>query len=108
MRSRYNNEIHFLVAGDFNRVSVVDVLHSYGALQQICRVATRGEAALQLVLTDLHTFLHPPTALPPLQVDDGKKGKDGDHQALILAPKASSAFKVEREKIANLPPGWKT
>ena len=98
MRAKYNNEIRFLLAGDFNRVDVTEVLDSYGALQQVCGVATRQGAALQLVLTDLHTLLHPPTAVPPLQVDEGKAGKDGDHQAIILAPKAKEAFKVKREK----------
>ena len=97
MRARYN-EIHFLFAGDFNRVDISEVLDSYGALKQICGVATRGGAALQLVVTDLHTFLHPATALPALQVDEEKQGKDCDHKALILAPKASEAFKVQREK----------
>ena len=79
-------------------LSVTEVLDSYGALQQTCGVATRGGAALQLVLTDLHTLLHPPTALPSLQMDEGKAGKDGDNQAIILAPKAKEAFKVQREK----------
>ena len=98
MRARYNNEIHFILAGDFNRVDVTDVLLSYGALHQVCGVATRQGAALQLVITDLHTFLHPPTAKPPIQVDEGSVGKDGDHQTLILAPRASKDFIVQREK----------
>jgi len=67
-------------------------------LHQVCGVATRQGAALQLVLTDLHTLLHPATALPPMQVDEGKQGKDGDHQTLILAPKSGQAFVVKREK----------
>ena len=98
MRARYNNEIHFILAGDFNRVDVTDVLLRYGALHQVCGVATQQGAALQLVITDLHTFLHPPTAKPPIQVDEGSVGKDGDHQTLILAPRASKNFIVQREK----------
>ena len=31
-------------------------------------------------------------------MDEGKKGKDSDHQALIPAPKASKDFVVKREK----------
>ena len=100
IRAKYNNQVHFLMAGDFNRVEVTEILDSYGALHQVCGVATRQGAALQLVLTDLHTLLHPATALPPIQVDEDKQGKDGDHQALILAPKASKAFMVKREKKA--------
>ena len=98
MRARYNNDINFLMAGDFNRVDIQEVLHSYGALQQICDVPTRKGAALQLVLTDLNTHMHPPTVVPALQVDDGAKGVDADHKGLILAPKASSNFSKKREK----------
>ena len=98
IRAKYNNEVHFLVAGDFNRVSVREVLHSYGALQQMCGVPTRKGATLELVLTDLHTYMEPPTLQPALQVDEGAKGKDSDHQAIILAPKASGLFVVQREK----------
>ena len=78
-------------------MSIQDVLLSYGALHQVCDVATRKDAALQLILTDLHTVMYPPTAHPPIQVDDGKKGKDGDHKTLILAPKASKEFVIRRQ-----------
>ena len=98
IRARYDNEVNFLLAGDYNRVSVQDILLSYGCLQQICGVPTRKGATLELILTDLHTYMYAPTIHPPLQVDEGKKGKDSDHQALILAPKASKDFVVKREK----------
>ena len=64
----------------------------------MCSVPTRKGATLQLILTDLHSFMHPPSSHPPLQVDEWKKGVDSDHQALILAPKASSHFVKKREK----------
>ena len=37
-------------------------------------------------------------AQPPMQKDEGAKGMDGDHQTLMLAPKASKEFIVQREK----------
>ena len=98
IRSKYNNEVNFLLAGDFNQVGVQDILDSYGALHQVCKVPTRKGASLQLVLTDLHILMHPPTAQLPIQKDEGAKGVDGDHQALILSPKASAQFVVKREK----------
>ena len=79
-------------------MDVTDVLLSYGALHQVCKVATRQGAALQLVITDLHTFLHPPTSQPPIQVDEGSWEKDGDHRTLILAPKANIDFIVQKER----------
>ena len=64
----------------------------------MCSVPTRKGATLELILTDLHTYYHPPTVLSPLTVDSDKKGKDSDHGVLIFAPKASDKFKVKREK----------
>ena len=78
VRAKHNNEVHFVFAGDFNRVGIEEVLHSYGALQQLCKVPTRKGATQQ--------------------VDEGAKGKDGDHQSIILAPKASAQFVVREEK----------
>ena len=52
-----------------------------------------------MILTDLHPYYHPPTSLPPLKVDETKKGKDSDHGILVWAPKASSRFKIERKKV---------
>ena len=42
--------------------------------------------------------MEPPTLQSALQVDEGAKGKDSDHQAIILAPKASGLFVVQRKK----------
>ena len=102
LRARYNNEINFLIAGDFNHVDVQEVLNSYGALQQMCDVPTRKGATLQLILTDLHTHMHPPTVVLALQVDDGSKGVDADHKGLILSPKVSTDFVQKREKRRRL------
>ena len=42
--------------------------------------------------------MHPPTVVPPLQVDEGAKGVDADHNGLILAPRANKDFVQKREK----------
>ena len=65
LRAKYDNDVNFLVAGDFNRVNIDDILDSYGALKQIISVPTRNTATLEIALTDLHTMFHPPTTLPP-------------------------------------------
>ena len=98
LRAQYDNEINFLVGGDFNRLDITDILESYGGLKQIISVPTRKLATLSIVLTDLHSFFHPPTTLPPIQVDSDKDGKDGDHDIVLLAPKDNAKFKQERRK----------
>ena len=98
LRAKYDNEVNFLIGGDFNRTPVTDVLDSYGALNQIISVPTRFSATLEIVLTDLHSLFHPPTPLPPLQVDQDKQGKDGDHNVVVLAPVCNSTYQIIRKK----------
>ena len=96
VRAKYDNDVHFLVGGDFNRLEITDILDSYGALKQIISVPTRKTALLEIILTDLHTLFHPPTTLPPLQVDTGKLGANGDHNVVVLAPICNPDYKLER------------
>ena len=98
LRAKYNNEVNFLISGDFNRLDISDILDCYGAIKQICSVPTRNSATLEIVLTDLHTLYHPPTTLPPLQVDSDKLGKDSDHDVVLFAPKSDNNYKCERKK----------
>ena len=79
LRARYDNEIHFLLGGDLNRLAIEPILDSYGALKQVISTGTRGDAILENIITDLHSFYHPPSTLAPPQVDTGKKGSDTDH-----------------------------
>ena len=95
-RARFGNDIYFLFGGDFNRLDVTPILDSYGALKQIISTPTRNGAILELLITDLHTFYHPPTTLPPLQVDDDKVGADSDHDVLLMAPSENSHYAEDR------------
>ena len=96
--ARYDNEVHFLLGGDFNQVGISDILDSYGALKQLISVSTRNSATLEIILSDLHTVFHPPTTLPPLQVDEGKIGKDSDHNVVVFAPKSNLQYHRKQEK----------
>ena len=98
LRAKYDNEVNFLIAGDFNRVDITDVLDCYGALHQIISVTTRKSASLEIILTDLHTLFHPPTTLPPLQVDADKPGQDSDHNTVVFAPKNNTQYKSQVKK----------
>ena len=98
LRAKYENDVSFLVGGDFNRLEISEILDSYGALKQIISVPTRKTATLEIILTDLHTLFHPPTTLPPLQVDTDKLGADGDHDVVVLAPICNPDYKLERKK----------
>ena len=98
LRSKFDNEIHFLIGGDLNRLKIEPILDSFGALKQVISTGTRKGATLENIITDLHSFYHPPTTLPPLQLDEGKRGADSDHQVVIFAPLSNINFIKERKK----------
>ena len=95
LRSKYDNEVNFLIGGDFNRLDISSILNAYGALKQSVSVPTRKGAILEIVLSDLHTIYHPPTTLAPLQVDADKNGVDSDHNVVVLAPLINAKYCID-------------
>ena len=98
LRSKHDNQIHFLLGGDLNRLNVEPILDSYGALKQVISTVTRKNAILENIITDLHSFYHPPTTLAPLQVDESKKGSDSDHNVIIFAPLSNVNYQRSYDK----------
>ena len=96
MKARYGNQVNFAISGDFNKYPVCDILSANGSVKQILSVPTRKSAILEVILTDLATLYYPPTSRPPLEVDQGKKGSDSDHNIVILSPISSAQFKKDR------------
>mgnify|MGYP002804291012 CR=1 FL=1 len=54
----------FIVAGDFNRVKP-GILQRHIRLKQLVKSATRGQAVLDLILTNMAHFYSPPMTFPP-------------------------------------------
>ena len=98
LRSMYDNDVSFLIGGDLNRIDIEPILDSYGALKQAISVPTRKGATLENIITDICNLYHPPTTLPPLQVDDGAKGKDSDHEVIVFAPMSDNNYLKPRTK----------
>ena len=98
LRAKYNNEISFCIGGDFNKVDISEILDCYGGLKQVTSIPTRKSVTLEILLSDLHSMYHPPTTLPPLQVDTDKKGKDSDHNIVVFAPKDNIEYKEKLKK----------
>ena len=97
VRAKYDNEINYLFGGDFNHLPISEILQCYGGLKQVCSVPTRKLATLEILITDLHAAYHPPTTLPPLQVDSDKQGKDSDHDVVLFSPISNQQYFVERK-----------
>ena len=91
-------QLKYFIAGDVNRTDISDILDSNGRLRQICSVPTRNTSILENIVTDLATFYHEATTLPPLENDKAGKGRPSDHNILVVAPKVGTQFKQERKK----------
>ena len=98
VQSKFDDTIRFFISGDFNKVSIEDILESNGSLQQICSVATRNSTTLELVITCMAKLLHPPTTLDPINQDENTPGRPSDHNVLVVAPRSDLAFSQERQK----------
>ena len=98
LRSVYDNDVSFLIGGDLNKLDIEPILDSYGALKQAISVPTRKSATLTNIITDLSNLYYPPTTLPALQVDEGKKGENSDHQVIIFAPLSNTTYVKKRCK----------
>ena len=99
-RSKYDNEVSFVIGGDTNKTDYSNVIDSYGALKQYVTVGTRNKATLEIILSDLFHLYHAPTTLNPLQVDENKTGSDSNRKIFVFAPKSNLNFKLERNKIS--------
>ena len=69
LRSKFDNQVNFLLGGDFNRLNIGNILDAYWALNQLVSVPTRQGATLEIVLSNLHSLYYPPITLPPLEED---------------------------------------
>ena len=99
IRSYYDNSISFCISGDFNKYPYQEILDCLGSLQNIQNEATRKGEVLDLIITDMHTSYLPSLTLPPLEVDDNKKGVPSDHRILIFPPAKNEKCVIQRQKV---------
>ena len=59
---------------------------------------TRNNSTLEIILSNLHSFFHPPSTLPPLQVDQDKDSADTDHTIVVMAPLSNQKYAITRKK----------
>ena len=57
VRSLYDNDIHYLFGGDFNRLDISEILDAHGALEQFVSTCTRKQAVLKIILTEYSKFV---------------------------------------------------
>ena len=92
-----------ILAGDRNDLRSEAITDLDPTLKQLVKHFTnkKGDKVLDVILTDCRDLLQEPSLLPPLQVDDNKKGEDSDHKGVQCLPRSnlSSEGGKIREKI---------
>ena len=81
-------EAKFLFLGDFNCYRPDVILHLSPQLRQLVHYNTHGEKPIDLVITDMHTWYHPPQPCDPLLPDQPASAAPSDHLGNLLLPRS--------------------
>ena len=95
----YQTGLHFIIAGDTNRLDLRPILNLSPQLIQVVKVPTRlnPPAILDPIITTLSSFYNQPVTKPPIQNDADKNGKPSDHLVVLMRP-LSSSLEVQPRK----------
>ena len=104
--AKYGQGLHFIIAGDFNRLNINPILDLSPSLRQVVSIPTRlnPDATLDKIVTTLSKFYHPPTSLPPLDNDIEGNGKPSDHLIIVMRPISQSNYPKVKKKMITFRP----
>ena len=82
-----------ILAGDRNDMDIDLLCTLDPTLRQLVRGVTNKnkDKVLDVVYTDCPSLFQEPSILPPMQVDEGKVGKDSDHAGVMVLPRNNLA-----------------
>ena len=89
-------EAKFLFLGDFNCYSPDVILLLSPQLRQLVHYNTHGRKPIDLVITDMHTWYHPPQPSDPLLPDHPAEAAPSDHLGNLLIPRSVSGVSSSR------------
>ena len=88
LSAKYQNGLHFILAGDTNELKLDSILHLNPRMQQLVQGPTRMNPPRMLdpILTTLGCYYQSPVILPPLGSDPDKEGRPSDHWIPVMRP----------------------
>ena len=91
LMGKYGSKLHFIIAGDTNRLNLKPILNLSPRFKQVVKVPTRlnPDAILDPIITTLSEFYQEPVTKPPIQNDADKSGKPSDHLVVLMEPISS-------------------
>ena len=91
LSSKYGSSIHFVIAGDTNRLNLSPITNLSPNLKQEVKVPTRlnPPAILDPIISTLGRWYQSPVTKPPIRPNDGQ-GKPSDHLTVLWLPLVST------------------
>ena len=104
--ARYGQGLHFIIAGDYNRLDIRPILNLSPSLSQLVTIPTRTnpDATLDKIISTLRKYYLPPTSLPPLDNDVEGIGKPSDHLIIVMRPISQQSNLKPEVKVINYRP----
>ena len=98
--------MHFILAGDTNRLNLKSILNISPKLKQLVSVPTRRnpDAILDTIITTLGMYYQSPVTLPPLDNDSNVSGKPSDHLIVLMKPINANEPKLKLFKTVTFRP----
>ena len=75
LKAKYDHAINFIIGGDFNTMKPDSILSAFESFKQLVVTKTRGDAILDLIITDMDSLYHTPSSEKPLEVDEDSRPK---------------------------------
>ena len=91
LSSMYGPDIHFIIAGDTNRLNLSPITSLSPAMKQLVKVPTRLNPAVTLdpIISTLGKWYLPPVTKPPINPNINA-GKPSDHLVVLMLPIVST------------------
>ena len=91
LSSKYGSAIHFIIAGDTNRLNLTPITNLSPNLMQLVKVPTRlnPDRILDPIISTLGKWYNAPITKPQINANQGC-GKPSDHLVVIMRPLAST------------------
>ena len=99
LMAKYGSKLHFIIAGDTNRLNLSPILNLSPRFKQVVQTPTRlnPDAILDPIITTLSDFYQDPVTKPPIQNDAEKSGKPSDHLVVLMDPISESDNRPRRQ-----------
>ena len=91
LSAKYGANLHFVIAGDTNRLNLNPITSLSPNLKQVVKVHTRlnPPATLDPIITTLSKWYQSPVTKPPINPNRNSGGKPSDHLVVLMCPLVS-------------------